>query len=215
MFMLEKTTMLDQILDSAQQLVQSSGFHAFSYADISAEVGIQKASIHHYFPRKSDLGKEMVSRYREDFRLRRARIELLTPEPGEQLQRYAQIFRDMLRGAVRGENDCICLCGALSAEWHGLPESVQSEVTLFFHENEEWLAHILDTGRLSGSLRFEGLALLQAQAYLAGLEGAMQSARVHQDVSLYCAVAHQLLAQLGLDTLDLTTLDLRVPVHKH
>ena len=203
--------MLEQILDSAQQLVQTSGFHASSYADISAEVGIQKASIHHYFPRKSDLGKEMVSRYRKDFRLRRTRIKLQTSEPGEQLRRYAQIFRDMLRGAVRGESGCICLCGALSAEWHGLPESVQSEVTLFFHENEEWLAQVLDMGRLGGSLHFDGLALLQARTYLAGLEGAMQSARVHQDVALYCAIAHQLLAQLGLDTLDLTTLDLRVP----
>lgn len=203
--------MVEQILDSAQQLVQTSGFHAFSYADISAEVGIQKSSIHHYFPRKSDLGKEMVSRYREDFRLRRVRIEMVTTEPGEQLQRYAQIFRDMLRGAVSHESGCICLCGALSAEWHGLPEAVQAEVILFFRENEEWLARILDTGRLDGSLHFDGVSLLQARAFLAGLEGAMQSARVHADVTLYCTLAHRMLAQLGLNTLELTTLDLRIP----
>ena len=209
--MLEKTTMYEQILDSAQRLVQTCGYHAFSYADISAEVGIQKASIHYYFPRKSDLGREMVARYRTTFQKMRSRIERQTPEPDQQLQRYAQIFRDMLRGAAFEEGGCVCLCGALASEWPGLPDAVQAEVALFFRENETWLAQALSDGRLAGSLHFEGQAPLQAQAFLAGLEGAMQIARVHQDVTLYCAIAHQLLAQLGLDTLDLVTLDRREP----
>jgi len=56
-----------QILDVAQEMVQTRGYNAFSYADISAQVGIRKASIHYHFPNKSDLGKEVVARYRERF----------------------------------------------------------------------------------------------------------------------------------------------------
>ena len=46
-------------MDSAQHLVQTRGYHAFSYADIAEEVGSRKASIHYYFPSKTDLGKAL------------------------------------------------------------------------------------------------------------------------------------------------------------
>ncbi len=197
--------MREQILDSARLLVQTCGFHAFSYADIASEVGIRKASIHYYFPTKTDLGREMVVRYRAEVRHQCCRIELITPGADQQLQRYAQIFRDMLRsGPDSGVR--LCLCGVLVAEWHALPGAMRDEVAGFFHENEAWLARIMDAGRSEGCLHFEGAAALQAQAFLSGLEGAMQTARVYQDVTLYCAIAHQMLGQMGFDTFDLNTL---------
>ena len=203
--MQQKATMREQILDAAQQFVQTRGFHAFSYADIAAEVGIRKASIHYYFPAKTDLGREMVARYREEVQQQRCRIELITPGADQKLQRFAQIFRDMLRsGPDAGVR--LCLCGVLVSEWHALPEGMQEEVAGFFRENEAWLAGIMDAGRAEGCLHFEGAASLQGQAFLSGLEGAMQTARVYQDVTLYCAIAHQLLAQMGFHTFDLNTL---------
>lgn len=187
--------------------MQTRGYHAFSYADISEEVGIRKASIHYYFPGKSDLGAALASRYREDFAVKVARIAAQTPGAGEQLQRYAQVFRDILRGAGPFDAGRICLCGVLAAEWQGLPPAVRAQVQMFFAENEAWLAGIMEEGRAAGDLRFQGLASVQASAFLAGLEGAMLAARARQDVSWYCAVAHQLLAGLGLDTIDLYPLD--------
>lgn len=213
--MSQKTTMSGQILDSAQHLVQTRGFHAFSYADVSAEVGIRKASIHYYFPGKTDLGREMVARYREEFRQQCGRIALVTPDAGQKLQRYAQVFRDMLRGGAGDEGGRLCLCGVLAAEWPGLPEVVQDEVAGFFRENETWLTQVLDAGRADGSLRFEGPSSLQAQAFLAGLEGAMQTARVYRDVTLYCALAHQLLGQMGFHAFDLNALVLAGPTDEH
>ena len=58
-------------------------------------------------------------------------------------------------------------------------------------------------------MRFEGKNSIQAQALLAGLEGAMLSRESTKTSRSTCALAHQLLAQLGLDTLDLNTLDRR------
>lgn len=206
--MLDKVNTREQILDAASQLVQTRGYHAFSYADISEEVGIRKASIHYYFPGKTDLGKALVSRYRENIRQKIEDIAYQNGGVGQQLQRYAQVFRDILRGAGPHDTGRICLCGVLAAEWQGLPEAVREEVQTFFSENEDWLTRMLEAGRASGTLHFQGTASVQAAAFLAGLEGAMLSARVRQDVTLYCAIAHQLLAQLGLDTLDLYPLDL-------
>ena len=50
--MTEKASVATQILDAAQRMVQTRGYNGFSYADISDEVGLRKASIHHYFPRQ-------------------------------------------------------------------------------------------------------------------------------------------------------------------
>ncbi len=193
--------MTQQILDSAQRFVQTHGYHGFSYADIAEEVGIRKASIHYYFPAKADLGAALVRRYCDHIRQSANAITQRTVGADEQLQRYAQIFRDRLRGGPAGGGGC--LCGVLSAEWPSLPESVRVEVSAFFSENEAWLSGVMETGCAAGLLRFQATAPVQAAAFLAGLEGALLSARVHQDVTLYCAIAHQLLGQMGLDTLDI------------
>lgn len=213
--MSQKVTMREQILGSAKHFVQTSGFHAFSYADIAAEVGIRKASIHYYFPAKTDLGREMIACYREDFRQQCRRINLLTPDAGDKLQQYAHIFRDMLRSGPNSGGVRVCLCGVLVSEWHGLSEEMQEEVAEFFRENEAWLASIMDAGRDGGCLHFEGPASLQAQAFLSSLEGAMQTARVYRDVTLYCALAHQLLGQMGFYAFDLNTLVLAGPTDEH
>jgi TetR/AcrR family transcriptional repressor of nem operon len=56
-----------EILDVAQEAIQKRGYNAFSYADLAEAVGIRKASIHHYFPSKADLGLAVIRRYRESF----------------------------------------------------------------------------------------------------------------------------------------------------
>ena len=59
----EKPT-AERILDIAERLVQTRGFTNFSYADIAAELGITKASLHYHFPGKAELGQGGIERYR-------------------------------------------------------------------------------------------------------------------------------------------------------
>ncbi|RVA86508.1 TetR/AcrR family transcriptional regulator, partial [Mesorhizobium sp. M7A.F.Ca.CA.004.02.1.1] len=54
----------EKILDVAQSLIVAGGYNGFSYADISADIGIRKASIHHHFPTKAELVSVLVDRYR-------------------------------------------------------------------------------------------------------------------------------------------------------
>jgi len=56
-----------KILDSAERLVQTRGFNAFSYADIATELRLRKASIHYHFPSKADLGRRLLARYEAAF----------------------------------------------------------------------------------------------------------------------------------------------------
>ncbi len=199
----EKIGTATQILDAAQRMVQTRGYSAFSYADIADAVGIRKASIHYHFPSKASLARELVTRYRAVLRAHVARIECRVFGAGERLQCYAQLYRDILReGAPDG--GCICLCGALAVDLAALPDDLRGEVCGFFEENQAWLARTLDEGRQAGTLHFVGTPEDQAQAFLAGLEGAMLLARTRRDVLLYCAVAHHLLAQMGVDVSLLT-----------
>ena len=58
-------TIYEQILLVAESLIQSRGYNAFSYKDISEIIGIKTSSIHYYFPTKADLGKQVVIQHIE------------------------------------------------------------------------------------------------------------------------------------------------------
>lgn len=182
-----------RIMDAAQRMVQTRGFNAFSYADISAQVGIKKASIHYYFPSKKDLGKELVARYRVVFRGKLDEIDRETDDSRRKLRDYAQLYLDAMR-----DEDRMCLCGMLASDIATLPEEVRRGVVGFFADNEAWLAKTLDEGRKAGTLSFKGSAKSEAQFFLTGLQGAMLVARTYGDAARLRATAHQLLAKLGI-----------------
>ena len=184
----------NQILDSAQEMIQTRGYNGFSYADVSAEVGLRKASIHYHYPSKTDLCLALVTRYRAEAEGKRAWIDGYAEGADHKLLLYAHVKRDMLRDGGK-----ICLCGALTLDLLTLPESVHTAVRAYFVESEAWLAGVLSEGRAAGVMHFDGSAEIQAQALQSALAGAMLMARAHQDVDRYCAAAHQHLAQLGLD----------------
>ena len=52
-----------RILDVAEDLVRKRGYNAFSYSDIAQKVATSKAAIHHHFPKKADLGLELIERF--------------------------------------------------------------------------------------------------------------------------------------------------------
>ena len=52
-----------RLLNEAETLIRTRGYAAFSYADLSERVGIRKASIHHHFPTKAELGGALIDGY--------------------------------------------------------------------------------------------------------------------------------------------------------
>ena len=57
----------ERILDVAEELVQTRGLNAMSYADIAERLDITKASLHYHFPSKADLVRALVARYSTRF----------------------------------------------------------------------------------------------------------------------------------------------------
>lgn len=181
----------DRILDVAERLVQVHGFNAFSYADIAAELGIRKASLHHHFPTKAGLGTALITRYHERFGEALTEILSSTDDANARLQAYVRLYGKVLR------NQRMCLCGVLAADFETLPRPMRDGVLSFFALNEEWLTRVLDEGRQAGSLRFEGPAARIAAFLVSSLEGAMLLARSYGKISRFEAVAKKLLGDLA------------------
>ncbi len=180
----------DSILDVAERLVQTRGFNGFSYADISAELGITKASLHYHFRTKADLGTRLIGRYGASFREALGAIDAAEPSAIRRLERYVSLYAAVLAG------DRMCLCGMLAAEYTTLPMAMQLEIRGFFDLNEAWLARVVDAGRGSGELTFAGTPEAVSSLILASLEGAMLVARSYGDVSRFTAAAARLLEDL-------------------
>jgi TetR/AcrR family transcriptional repressor of nem operon len=178
------------ILDVAERLAQTRGFNGFSYADIAAEVGITKASLHYHFATKAELGRALIARYGGRFEAALGAIH--APDPQLTLSRYVRLYEDVL---VR---DRMCLCGMLAAEYSTLPAAMQGELRRFFDRNEAWLTKNLERGRAAGVLHFEGSPLDAARTLTAALEGAMLLARSYEEPARFTRTARYLLAALGV-----------------
>jgi len=180
-----------RILDVAERLVQTQGFNGFSYADISAELGITKASLHYHFATKAELGSALITRYSGGFRRALGEIDLSVADAREKLRRYAGLYTEVLR------QNRMCLCGMLAADYTTLPAPMRAGVKEFFDLNESWLAQVFEEGREQGVLRFRGPTLDSARLLLGSLEGAMLVARSYGDPGRFTSAAQRLLAEVS------------------
>jgi TetR/AcrR family transcriptional repressor of nem operon len=180
-----------RILDVAERLVQTRGFNGFSYADIAQALEVTKASLHYHFPAKADLGARLIERYERNFAAALAGIDAQHRRPRERLRRYVAIYEGVL------EQDRMCLCGMLAAEFGTLPEGMRTEMRHFFDVNERWLADVLQQGKKDHTLKFSGSAVDAARALIDTLEGAMMIARSYGDVKRFRAVSERGLKELG------------------
>jgi TetR/AcrR family transcriptional repressor of nem operon len=178
------------ILDAAEGLAQTRGYNGFSYADVAAQLGVTKASLHYHFPSKAELGSALIERYRAVFAAALDTISREADEPCGKLQRYVALYDAVMR------NDRMCLCGMLAAEHATLPEAMQTQLQLFFDANERWLTTILEEGRRVGRFAFKERASERARVLLGAIEGAMLVARSYGDPRRFRAAAEYVLADL-------------------
>jgi TetR/AcrR family transcriptional regulator, transcriptional repressor for nem operon len=157
-----------KLMDEAAALVQTRGYHGFSFYDLAERVGIKTASIHYHFPTKAALGQALVKRYTEAFMAGLGSPAIGTPE--ERLLHYASLFRAAL---LVGR---MCLCGMIGVEISGVPGEVAAEVREFFELNRAWLKAVLRRSELA-----EKEAQARAELFLGALEGGLLVARVSGD----------------------------------
>ncbi len=165
----------DALLRAAEHLVRSRGYSAFSYADLSEAVGVRKASIHHHFPSKADLGCALVDEYIARFERACADIESTHDSAVKRLELYGDVYAQSLRGGH------LCLCGMLATELSVLPDGVPERVRAFFSAQIAWLQQAIAMGQTRGELSRRRSAKQSAEFVLGTLQGAMLLGWVGKD----------------------------------
>ncbi|PYE22044.1 TetR family transcriptional regulator [Rhizobium sp. PP-F2F-G20b] len=182
----------DEILASARNLIMSGGYNGFSYADISEVVGIRKASIHHHFPSKVDLVRELVKRYREDGQASVVTLEQNVPDALDILKVYANHWAKCIEDASRP----YCVCALLASELPSLPPEVATEVTAFFRFISSWLTAVMERGSKNGALNLTSEPHIEAEAFLATVYGAMLSSRAYGKPEVFSTILGPALSRL-------------------
>lgn len=181
----------ERILDLAVELLQERGFNAFSYHHIAEDLGIKNAAIHYHFPSKADLGVALVQRYLEQFESWAAWQENAERDPTEKLDAYFRVAEKyMLYGAK------VCPLGILEAEFHAIPQAMQSEAQRLDRVTREWMTRILEQGRELGQFCFEGSVADKALVVMASIQGVLQMARAAGN-EVFFATARQLKKDLA------------------
>lgn len=180
----------DAILDAAEDLLTRRSYNAFSYQHIAVQLGIRNAAIHYHFPSKSDLGTQLIKRYRSRFQDWIAEIEAKhADDPWALLQGYFGICRDYLEADGK-----VCPSGVLGIEFEAIPDEMREETRGMLGEIYEWLISVLQRGRDSERLQFCGTVEGKAIQIGCALQGALQISRCTENERF-----HQVIEQLKAD----------------
>jgi TetR/AcrR family transcriptional repressor of nem operon len=183
----------EDILDLAESLIQTRGYSAFSYQDISNALGIRKASIHYHFPSKTDLGVAVVDRYAQRFSAILEQIAADARQPSmAMLDHYVAPYLQFAK-----TQDKVCLCGALAGEMMALPAELRQRVDRFFKEHQAWLAGILARGVERGEFVLFAKPAKVARLVFGALQGALLVKRTTGDPSQLKDVVAVLKSQLA------------------
>ena len=167
----------ETILAVARARAQAHGYNGLNFRDLATDVGIKSASIHYHFPTKADLGAALAKRYWEDSGATLEALWAETQDPVNCLQQYPGVFRTALDNDNR-----MCMCGFMAAEYDDLPGAVKVEVKTFADVHVAWLTKVLSAADPSADA---DAVKQRARAIFAAIGGAQLMARSRADVCVF------------------------------
>lgn len=167
----------EQIMTVGRLMVQAHGYNALSFREIAKAIGVKSASIHYHFPTKGDLGAALARRYSDDATMFLNEIESQGKDLAASFTQYTAIFR----GALVNDNR-MCLCGIMAAEYGDLPAEVRTEVDNFTDVNVAWLGRMMSRDDPDVAADF---VRDKAMAIFAAIEGAQLVARGRGDIGVF------------------------------
>ncbi|HUB63441.1 MAG TPA: TetR/AcrR family transcriptional regulator [Methylocella sp.] len=175
----EVTATRRRLIAEAEVLVRTRGFAGFSYADLAKAVGLSKATIHHHFPAKEDLGAALIANYKERYDAALDAIWKKSTSGIARIEAYAKLYLDGVR------QDQGCLCGVMASERDILPQRLRYGIARFFEEHLVWLQRVLEAGIENGTIRPGVDPAPQAKLVLSALEGMIMLGRLFGDKSSF------------------------------
>jgi TetR/AcrR family transcriptional regulator, transcriptional repressor for nem operon len=166
----------ENILELGESLIRSKGYNAFSYLDISSELGIKNAAIHYYFPTKENLGTSIVRTNIQRFEEMVQNLHSRGFDESRQLQTFIKIYIKSHREKK------LCIVGSLGPDYNTLNETTRTELKKMTEMILGWLSGILETGREKGVFYFSGDAKYKAVVVLSALMASLQLTRMLENL---------------------------------
>jgi TetR/AcrR family transcriptional repressor of nem operon len=180
-----------QILDIAEELMLSGSYNSFSYNDISKQLGITKASVHHHFATKEDLGVAVCERLHAQMLDYLAGVDASGGTPPKKVEMYTGLQRLFLDKKTR-----ICPFGIMEAEYNVIPQRMRECLRAMFDDMSSWLTGVVRQGREEGAFRYEGEPADQALLIISALQGSLQISRL-EGADRLSAVAGRLMESMA------------------
>jgi TetR/AcrR family transcriptional regulator, transcriptional repressor for nem operon len=182
----------EKLIESARYLIQTRGYNGFSYADVAEEVQLRKASIHHYFPAKSDLARAVVEQSRGVIDAQARMLADGDFDPQQLLLFYTSYWEKCIADATAP----FCVAGMLAAEMPTLPDDLAQAVRAHFQSLSHWLETVLSKGAQLGVFQLRYSVQREAEAFMSTVYGAMLIARAYGNARTFPEIVDLAFKQL-------------------
>lgn len=161
----------EKIIELGENLIRTKGYNAFSYQDISSELGVKNAAVHYYFPTKENLGTSIVKTNIQRFEEMIDNMRSRGFDEWHQLDTFVKIYIKSNR------EQKLCIVGSLGPDVNTLSESTLTELKKMTELIMDWLTATLASGREKNIFSFKEEPKTKAFLILSALVASLQLTR--------------------------------------
>ncbi len=162
----------EKIIELGENLIRTKGYNAFSYQDISTELGIKNAAVHYYFPTKENLGTSIVKTNIQRFEEMVDNMHSRGFDEWKQLDTFIKIYIKSHR------EQKLCIVGSLGPDFNTLNETTQIELVKMTEIILKWLTNILNSGKEKKVFVFNDEPKDKATVIFSSLVASLQLSRI-------------------------------------
>ena len=159
-------------MELGENLIRTKGYNAFSYQDISSELGIKNAAIHYYFPTKENLGTSIVKTNIQRFEEMIDNMHSRGFDECQQLETFIKIYIKSHR------EQKLCIVGSLGPDFNTLNDTTKTELIRMTELILKWLTEILTSGKEKKLFVFNQEPQYKAFLLFSSLVASLQLARI-------------------------------------
>lgn len=179
-----KMNMRQQIIDSAMRHLYRMGYNRFSFAYVSKDCGIAKASIHYHFPNKDSLVIAAIEKYTNE---RREFLAALRDNQGlNAAKKFDKLF-DYAYDHIIAMNYVGCLAGNLGLEISETNQNIRLLINDFMNYKANILVDIIEAGKKTGHFKKTADSKQVAQSIMASLEGGIVISKISKSPDMLAA----------------------------
>lgn len=171
---IEPLSTRQQIVEYSADMLRANGFEGFSYLDISRHLGITKASVHHHFPKKVDLGLALCDWTQDWFEQGLSHFDAKATSNWNKLERYV---RAAMKHSLNEQK--LCPISAFYSDLNKLPESIKERVKALDDYELDWVTQVMQEGIKNNEFSANQDPRALASLFIFSCKGALYYARLH------------------------------------